>query len=157
MIALLRLFLAIVASLLMSKARLAADNAAIRRQLVVLRRKLPGGVKLSNEDRFFFVWLYRLFPSALGAQLIIRPETIVRWHCIGFRCYWRWKSRQRLGRPPVEGELCALIRQMSGENPLWRAPRIHGELLKLGFEVAQPKSCRWHRGDRSVRGSDHWL
>ena len=83
MIALLRLFLAIVVSLLMSKARLAADNVAILHQLIVLRRKLPGRVKLSTGDRLFFVWLYRLFPSALRALLIIRPETLVRWHRAG--------------------------------------------------------------------------
>jgi len=77
------------------------------------------------------------FPSILAAMLIIRPETLVRWHRAGFRRYWRWKSRARGGRPQIGSDLRALIRRMSIENPLWGAPRIHGELRKLGFEVAQ--------------------
>jgi len=77
------------------------------------------------------------FPSILAAMLIIRPETLVRWHRAGFRRYWRWKSRARGARPQIGSDLRALIRRMSIENPLWGAPRIHGELLKLGFEVAQ--------------------
>jgi len=102
-----------------------------------LRRKLRGRIRLSNGDRLFFVWLYRLFPSILRAILIVRPDSLVRWHRAGFRRYWRWKSRLRVGRPPIERELRALIRQMSVENTLWGAPRIHGELLKLGLTVAQ--------------------
>ena len=130
-------------SLLRSKARLAADNTALRHQLIVLHRKLPGRIQLSNSDRFFFVWLYRLFPSVLDAILIIQPETLVRWHRDGFRCYWRWKSRSRIGRPPIDLELRSLIRQMHEENPLWGAPRIHGELLKLGFDVAQSTVAKY--------------
>ena len=75
--------------------------------------------------------------------MIIRPETLVRWHRAGFRRYWRWQSRRRGGRPPIEAELRALIRQMSTENLLWGAPRIHGELLKLGFEVAQSSVAKY--------------
>lgn len=143
MIALVRLLLALLAASLRSKVSLEAENAALRQQLIVLRRKLRGRVRLSNGDRLFFVWLYRLFPSILKAVLIIRPDTLVRWHRAGFRRYWRWKSRLRVGRPPVEGELRALIRQMSAENPLWGAPRIHGELLKLGFEVVQSTVAKY--------------
>jgi len=119
MIALIRLLLALLASSLRSKASLEAENAALRQQIIVLRRKLRGRIRLSNGDRLFFVWLYRLFPSILRAILIIRPDTLVRWHRAGFRRYWRWKSRLRVGRPPVEKDLRALIRQMSVENPLW--------------------------------------
>ena len=79
----------------------------------------------------------RWFPSILQVLTIIRPETLVRWHRAGFRCYWRWKSRPLGGRPQIDTELRALIRRMGMENPLWGAPRIHGELPKLGFEVAQ--------------------
>jgi transposase InsO family protein len=79
----------------------------------------------------------RLMPSLLDLSRIVRPETILRWHRAGFRAYWRWKSHGRVGRPAIKGELRDLIRRMSKENPLWGAPRIHGELLKLGFEVAQ--------------------
>jgi hypothetical protein len=82
------------------------------------------------------VQLYRWFPSIVPVVVIIRPETLVRWHQAGFRRYWRWKSRRRGGRPPIEAELRALIRQMSTENLLWGAPRIHGELLKLVRETS---------------------
>jgi len=143
MIALIRLLLALLASSLRSKAALEAENAALRQQIVVLRRKLRGRIMLSNGDRLFFVWLYRLFPSILRAILIIRPDTLVRWHRSGFRRYWRWKSRLRLGRPPIERELRTLIRQMSVENPLWGAPRIHGELLKLGLTVARSTVAKY--------------
>jgi len=91
----------------------------------------------------FLVQLYRWCPSILRALVIIEPETVVRWHRAGFRCYWRWKSRLRGGRPQISAELRALIRRMSIENPLWGAPRIHGELLKLGFEVAQSSVAKY--------------
>jgi len=87
--------------------------------------------------------LYRWFPSILQVLTIIRPETLVRWHRAGFCCYWRWKSRLRGGRPQISTELRVLIRRMSIENPLWGAPRIHGELLKLGFEVAQSSVAKY--------------
>jgi hypothetical protein len=137
MIGLLCFVLAVMASPFKSKLRLEAENAVLRHQLIVLRRKLRGRVLLANSDRWFFVQLYRWFPSILQVLTIIRPATLVRWHPAGFRCYWRWKSRPLGGRPQIETELRVLIRQMSVENPLWGAPRIHGELLKLGFEVAQ--------------------
>jgi transposase InsO family protein len=120
-----------------------AENAALRHQLIVLRRKLRGRVKLANSDRWFFIQLYRWFPSILKVLTVIRPETLVRWHRAGFRSYWRRKSRSLGGRPQIEPELRALIRQMSMENPLWGAPRIHGELLKLGFEVAQSSVAKY--------------
>src|SRR6202040_3769970 len=104
---------------------------------------LKGRVRLTNNDRWFFVQLYRWFPSTLPVLVIIRPETLVRWHRAGFRCYWRWKSRRRGGRPQIEADLRALIRQMSTENLLWGAPRIHGELLKLGFSVAQSTVAKY--------------
>ena len=91
----------------------------------------------------FFIQLYRWFPAILKVLTIVRPETLVRWHRAGFRRYWRWKSRPQGGRPQVETELRALIRRMSVENPLWGAPRIHGELLKLGFEVAQSSVAKY--------------
>ena len=123
--------------------RLEAENAVLRHQLIVLRRRPHGRVQLTNHDRWFFVQLYRWFPSILKMLMIVRPETLLRWHRAGFRCYWRWKSRRRAGRPRIETELRALIRRMSIENPLWGAPRIHGELLKLGFEVAQSSVAKY--------------
>src|SRR6266446_2271075 len=137
MIALFLLFLAVSVSPFKSKNRLAAENAALRHQLIVLQRRVRGRVQLTNGDRLFLVQLYRWFPSVLRAITIIRPETLVRWHRAGFRRYWRWKSRSLGGRPQIAADLRALIRRMSAENPLWGAPRIHGELLKLGFVVAQ--------------------
>ena len=126
-----------------SKLRLEAENAVLRYQLIVLRRRVRGRAQPTNNDRWFFVQLYRWFPSILPVVMIIRPETLVRWHRAGFRRYWRWRSRSPGGRPPVEAELRALIRQMSRENLLWGAPRIHGELLKLGFEVAQSSVAKY--------------
>src|SRR6202140_4278573 len=137
MIALVCFVLAVLASPFKSKSRLEAENAALRQQLIVLRRKVRGRVQLTNSDRWFFVQLYRWFPSILQVLTIIRPETLLRWHRAGFRRHWRWKSQRRGGRPQIDAELRGLIRQMSMENLLWGAPRIHGELLKLGFSVAQ--------------------
>jgi transposase InsO family protein len=143
MIALLFFALAILASPFKSKRRLAAENAALRQQLTVLRRQVRGRVRLTNNDRLFFVQLYRWFPSVLRVMTVIHPETLVRWHRAGFRCYWRWKSRAVGGRPQIEADLRVLIRRMSVENPLWGAPRIHGELLKLGFQVAQSTVAKY--------------
>jgi transposase InsO family protein len=137
MIALIRFVLAVLASPFKSKSRLEAENAVLRHQLIILRRKLKGRVRLTNNDRGFFVWMYRWVPTILKVVTIVQPETLVRWHRAGFRRHWRWKSRSRGGRPQIDLELRTLIRQMSMENLLWGAPRIHGELLKLGFSVAQ--------------------
>jgi transposase InsO family protein len=143
MIALLYFIVAVLVSPFKSKSRLEAENAALKYQVIVLRRKVRGRIRLTNGDRFFFVQLYRWFPSVLKVIAVVRPETLVRWHRAGFRCYWRCKSRLRGGRPQLETELRALIRQMSVENPLWGAPRIHGELLKLGYEVAQSSVAKY--------------
>src|SRR6476659_8094727 len=143
MIGLLWFVVAVLASAFKSKIRLEAENATLRHQLAVLRRKLKGRAHLTNNDRWFFVQLYRWFPSILQVLMIVRPETLVRWHRAGFRRYWRWKSRRQGGRPPIRAELRALIRQMSTENELWGAPRIHGELLKLGVEVAQSSVAKY--------------
>src|SRR5437016_4538633 len=143
MIALLWFFLTLFASPFKSKSRLEAENAALRHQLIVLQRRVSGRVQLTNGDRLFLVMLYRWFPSILKAITIIRPETLVRWHRAGFRRYWRWKSRCPGGRPQIDAGLRALIRQMSADNPLWGAPRIHGELLKLGFSVAQSTVAKY--------------
>ncbi len=143
MIGILCFALAVLALPLKSKLRLEAENTVLRHQLNVLRRRLLGRVRLTNSDRWFFIQLYRWFPAILKVLTIIRPETLVRWHRAGFRCYWRWKSRPRGGRPQIDTELRALIWRMSMENPLWGAPRIHGELLKLGFESAQSSVAKY--------------
>src|SRR5215471_12163657 len=136
MIALMHFFLRLFTSPFRSKGRLEAKNAILRHQLIVLERKVGGCIRFDSGDRLFFIWLYRWFSSVLSALRIIQPATLVRWHRAGFRRYWRWKSRSPGGRPRIDADLQALIRQMSVDNPLWGAPRIHGELLKLGFEVA---------------------
>ena len=155
MIGLLCFVLAVLASPFTSKLRLEAENAVLRHQLIVLRRRLHGRVRLTNNDRWFFIQLYRWFPSILQVLTIIRPETLVRWHRAGFRRYWRWKSRPLGGRPQIETELRVLIRRMSVENPLWGAPRIHGELLKLGFEIAQSSVAKY-MVKRRVPPSQGW-
>ena len=137
MVALICFVLAVLASPFKSNSRLEVENAVLRHQLVILQRKVRGRAHLTNNDRWFFVQMYRWFPSIMKVVTIIEPETLVRWHRAGFRRYWRWKSRSRGGRPQIDLELRTLIRQMSMENLLWGAPRIHGELLKLGFSVAQ--------------------
>ena len=144
MIALLSFLLTLLlASPFRSKSRLEAENAALRHQLTVLRRKVRGRVQLTNDDRLLLIQLYRWFPSILQAITIIRPETLMRWHRAGLRRYWRWKSRSLGGRPQVDAELRALIRRISLDNPLWGAPRVHGELLKLGLEVAQSSVAKY--------------
>src|SRR6267154_5034477 len=156
MVALISFLLNVVASLFKSKSRLEAENAALRHQLIVLQRKVRGRVPFTNSDRLFFVQLYRWFPSVLKALTIIRPETLVRWHRAGFRGYWRRKSRPQGGRPQIDTELRVLIRRMSMENPLWGAPRIHGELLKLGFEIAQSSVAKY-MVKRRAPPSQGWL
>ena len=143
MVALIWFCLTLFAAVLKSRSRLEAENAILRHQLIVLQRRPRRRVRLTNGDRLLFVQLYRWFPSVLRAVAIVRPETLVGWHRAGFRSYWRWKSRRRGGRPQIDADLRALIRRMSRENPLWGAPRIHGELLKLGFEVAQSSVAKY--------------
>src|SRR5437588_346367 len=138
-----KLILGLLASLFRSRAKLEAEILVLRQQINVLRRRASKRPHLNNTDRFLFVWLYRWFPSVFGAIAIVRPETIVRWHRAGFRAYWRWRSRNRVGRPKVSIELRTLIGEVSCANRLWGAPRIHGELLKLGFEVAQSTVARY--------------
>ena len=115
MIALIGFLLSLVGSSLKPKLRLEAENAVLRHQLIVLKRKVKGRVRLTNNDRLFFIQLYRWFPSTRRVLIIIQPETLVRWHRAGFRCYWRRKSRVRGGRPRIEPDLHALIRRMSIE------------------------------------------
>jgi hypothetical protein len=97
-----------------------------------------------------FVWLYQFFPSILNAITVVKPETVIQWHRRGFRSYWRWKSRRCGGRPRIDREIRALIRRMNRENPLWGAPRIHGELLMLGVEVAQSTVARYMTREAGV-------
>src|SRR6266511_822102 len=120
-----------------SRRRLEAEILILRHQLNVLQQRAPRRLHLRLVYRALFIWLYRRFPRILDAITIVRPETVVRWHRRGFAAYWRWKSRSLGGQPQIGKDVRDLIRRMSFENPLWGATKIHGELLKLGIEVAQ--------------------
>jgi len=117
--------------------RLQAENLFLRHQLSIALRRAPPRFCVRSSDRALLVWMTRLWPSLLGAARVVQPETILRWHREGFRRYWRWKSRKRAGRPKIDRGLRELIQRMSRETSGWGASRIHGELLMLGFEVAQ--------------------
>ena len=124
-------------SALRSHRALALENLALRHQLNVLQRNTQRP-RLTNKDRALWVIISRLWPAWKNPLVVVQPETVIRWHKRGFRVYWRWKSRPRWpGRRKIPEEFRALIRSMSRSNPLWGAPRIHGELLKLGITVSQ--------------------
>ena len=124
-----------------SRVELELEVIALRHQPAVLRRQRPGRPRLYSIDRFLWVWLYRLWPRCLDLMVLVRPATVVQWHRQGFRLYWRWRSRS--GRPSVDREVRSLIREMNRANPLWGAPRIHGELLKLGIKVSQATVAKY--------------
>jgi hypothetical protein len=143
---------ALVANLFKSPHRLEVENLFLRHQLSIALRRAPHRVHLRGCDRALLVWLTWLWPSLLGLSRVVQPETILRWHRAGFRAYWRWKSRGQPGRPKVSRELRELVRRMNKDNPLWGAPRIHGELLKLGFTIAESTVSKYmvkHRGPPS--------
>jgi transposase InsO family protein len=137
MIAIAFLFICVLCDCFKSRRRLETEILVLRHQLNVLQQRAPRRLHLRWADRALFIWLYRRCPRILDAVTIVRPETVVRWHRMGFAAYWRWKSRPRGGRPRIGKEVRDLIRRMSIENPLWGAPKIHGELLKLAIDVAQ--------------------
>jgi integrase-like protein len=126
-----------------SRKSLEAENTILRHQLGVLRRKSPGRIRLTRFDRLIFAVLYQFSPKSLSALHIVQPETVIRWHRMGFKALWRWKSRPRGGRPKVSKEVRDLIREMSLANHLWGAPRIHGELLLLGIDVSQSTVAKY--------------
>jgi transposase InsO family protein len=126
-----------VVDLFKSRWRLEAENLFLRHQLNIALRRAPPRLRLCGSDRALLIWVTKLWPSLLSATQVVQPETILRWHRAGFKVFWRWKSRNRAGRPKIDRGLRDLIQRMSKENRLWGASRIHGELLILGFEVAQ--------------------
>jgi transposase InsO family protein len=143
MVVVLKSFRVLVTWLLSAHARRDAEILYLRQQLIVLKRIAPARPKLKTLDRLIFVCLYRLFPSLRDASVIFKPETLLRWHRAGFYRFWRWKSRRRAGRPALSADIRSLVRRISRENPLWGAPRIHGELLKLGIEIAQSTVAKY--------------
>jgi len=126
---------------LRSRAVVELENLALRHQLHVLRRQRPGRLRLFAIVRLLRVWLYPLWARCLEVMVLVKPATVIQWHRQGFRLFWRWRSRS--GRPSVGREVRDLIRQMSTANPLWGAPRIHGELLKLGIEISQATVAKY--------------
>src|SRR5438105_4794115 len=152
MIAMVKALLAVIPSLDKSRSALHIEILVLRHQLNILSRRSPCRARLTNSDRLFFLWLYRLWPGLLRAVTILRPETIVRWHRQGFRAYWRWRCGSSPGRPKITEDLRDLIREISLVNPLWGAPRIHGELLKLGIEVAQSTVSKYMVRGRAPLG-----
>jgi len=137
----LRSIAAVVARRFRSRAVLELENLALRHQLHVLRRQRPGRPHLITIDRLLWVWFYRLWPRCLDTMVLVKPAIVVQWHRQGFRLFWRWRSRS--GRPSLDREVQDLIRQMSSANPVWAAPRIHGELLKLGIEISQATVAKY--------------
>ena len=136
-------FLAVLRGIIRSHAALHLEVLALRHQLQVLQRSRPRRLRLVQTDRWLWTWLSRSWGSWRTAVVIVTPETVIAWHRQGFRLFWTWKSRRCNGRPPVVPDARALIRTMSEQNPLWGAPRIHGELLKLGIDVSQATVARY--------------
>ena len=134
-------FLAAIRVFFRGRADLALEVLALRQQIAVFKRKRPRPA-LHGLDRLFWTVLRQVWPRWSDVLVIVKPETVVRWHRAGFRLFWKWKSRPSGGRPKVSEEIRALIRRMAVENPSWGAPRIHGELLKIGFEIAERTVAR---------------
>ena len=137
------------------------DNAieilALRQQLAVLKRKRPRP-RLHPLDRLFWTGLRRVWSRWAEVLVIAKPQTVVGWHRAGFRLFWRWRSRARGGRPKTTAEIRALIRRLAQENPSWGAPKIHGELQKLGFVISERNVARYLRCIRRRGGSGQsWL
>jgi hypothetical protein len=155
MLDLCKLIFGTVIDLLRSRAMLEAEIVVLRQQINVLRRASPARRPFGAMDRLILGGICRLFPESYDALAIVRPDTVIRWHRAGFRLYWRWKSRRRRGRPTVSLEIRRLIREMSIANPLWGAPRIHGELLKLGVDVGQTSVAKY-MARRRIPPSQGW-
>ena len=146
-----------LSSMFRSRAVLELENLALRHQIGVLQRTARKRPRLTPADRLLWVGLSRIWSDWRSALAIVKPETVVAWHRAGFRLFWTWKVRRgQPGRPVIAREVRDLIRQMCGENPSWGAPRIHGELLKLGIDIGEssvskymvrcpkPSSQTWH-------------
>jgi putative transposase len=135
-----------------ARATLQLEILALRHQLHILKRSQGRQLRLTWFDRLLWVWFFRVWSQWRSALVIVKPDTIISWHRRGFRLFWRWKSRHGTGRPTVPHEVRTLIRTMSTANPLWGAPRIHGELLKLGLTVSQTTVAKYmvrHQGSPS--------
>ena len=142
-VAIVRSVLRMLRTSICTRATLQLEIFALRHQLHVLERARPRRILLRRSDRVVWVWLSRIWQDWRAALIIVKPETVLAWHRRGFRLFWRWRSRTRLGRPGVLPDVRTLIRTMSEANPLWGASRIHGELLKLGIDVSQASVAKY--------------
>jgi putative transposase len=131
-------------SLIRSRLELQLENLALRHQIGVLQRSARKPLRLRSKDRFFWVYLSRIWRDWRSTLVLVRPETVLAWHRKGFRLFWTWKVRSgQPGRPVVSREVRDLIRKMCRENPTWGAPRIHGELLKLGIVIGETSVSKY--------------
>jgi len=146
---------ALLGVLIRIRASLAAENLALRQQLAVLRLSLKRP-KIRRRDRLFWAWLSRFWPGWKTVLVIVKPETVIRWHRQGFRLYWRWKSKTKNGRPKVDVEIRQLIRRMSRENPTWGAPRVRSELHLLGHDVAKSTIAKYMTRQKKKPPSQGW-
>src|SRR5262249_44976907 len=139
-----------------SRVALHLADLALRHQLQVLQRSRPRRLRLAKADRWLWAWLLGVWTEWRTALVIVKPETVIAWHRQGFRLFWTWKSRRRTGRPSVTADVHILIRTMAQDNPLWGAPRIHGELLKLGVDVSQATVAKYVGRRDSKPPSQTW-
>jgi putative transposase len=135
--------LAMLLGVFRTRAALHLEILALRHQLQVLQRCRPRRLRLAKAERWLWAWLSAAWSGWRTALVIVKPGTVIAWHRQGVRLLWTWKSRRRNGRPAVAADVRSLIRTMSKENPLWGAPRIHGELLKLGLDVSQATVAKY--------------
>ncbi len=137
------LLVSAVLSVLKSRAAVQLENVALRHQLAVLQRSV-NRPRLNSSDRLLWVWFSRVWRDWRSALIIVKPDTVIAWHRSAFRMFWTWKIRRgKRGRPAVSAEIRGLIRRMSRENPGWGAPRIHGELLKLGIDISETSVSKY--------------
>jgi putative transposase len=142
--------LAMLRGVVQSRAALHLEVLALRHQLQVLQRSRSRRLHLKAADRWLWAWLSRSWSNWRTALVIVKPETVIAWHRRGFQLFWSWKSRKRIGRPPVPADVRTLIRTMTRDNPLWGAPRIHGELIKLGVDVSQATVAKYMARPRTA-------
>src|SRR6266704_6839048 len=159
MLRFLKLYFGTLVCLLRSRQSLLLENLALRQQLVVLKRRHPRP-SLGTLDRLFWIVAQRAWDGWKRSLIIVTPETVIRWHRVGFRLYWRLisKTRRQVGRRQTSKEIRDLIFRMVAENPTWGAPRIHGELLMLGFDLSERTVSRWMKPTpRKSHSAQRWL
>jgi len=158
-------YFSFISSIFKSRASLQLENIILRKQIDILMRKQKRPL-VHNRDRLFFVLISKLYTDWKKAFLLFQPDTLIRWHKQGFKLFWRMKTKNNGGRNRIDPELKSLIVQIARENPLWGASRIHGELLKLGFDISQatvstykPKIIKssWMKSKHSKKGISNYL